>query len=259
MENRVIAVINQKGGVGKTTTALNLAHALSLAGKRVLAIDMDPQGHLTTSFGVPATGCGVDTVLLDNEKIETFWREVRPGLFLVPAGDRLGEMEFATSEGVESGMRLDQALAVVRARFDYVLIDCPPSAGMIGMNALLAAKELLIPVSSDFLAMQGLSRLVGVIQHIEEQLSMHWTKWLVVTRFQSRRRLAHDVRATLVAHFPEQVLRTPINEAVALAESPSYGKTIFDYKKLSGGAQDYLSLATDLVKKRTLKRVPAMA
>lgn len=254
----MIAVINQKGGVGKTTTALNVAHALALAGNKVLAIDMDPQGHLTTSFGAPSSVSGVDSVLLDHAGVETVWREVRPGLFLVPAGERLGEMEFAASDGIESGLRLEHALARVRDKFDYVLIDCPPSAGMIGMNALLAAKELLIPVSSDFLAMQGLSRLVGVIQHIEEQLQMRWNKWLVVTRFQSRRRLAHDVRATLVSHFPEQVLRTPINEAVALAESPSYGKTIFDYKKLSGGAQDYLSLATDLVKRRTLKRVPAM-
>ena len=249
---RIIATINQKGGVGKTTTTLNLAHALALSGYTVLAIDADPQGNLTTSFGMDNDkASGVDAILLDDAKIDDLMLNVRPGVNLLPAGRRLAEMEFESRGGADRGFRLSRAIGEMAGRPDYILIDCPPSTGLIGMNSLLAANELLIPVSSDFLSMQGLARLLGIVDYIEDELNRQTRKWLVITRYQDRRRLARDIRAKLAECFPGQLLRTPVRENVSLAESPGCGKTIFDYRSDSHGAEDYRSLAIDLVEERT--------
>jgi chromosome partitioning protein len=250
---RIISVINQKGGVGKTTTAMNIAHALSLTGKKVLIVDMDPQSHLTTSLGILERGqVGIDGVLRGDCALQDVMQEVRKKLFVIPAGEKLAEFEFISEPDSKRGFRLKEALENDSTRFDFVIIDCPPSAGLLGMNALLAAKELLIPVSSDFLSLQGLSRLMGIIKHIEGRLGLQLKKWLVVTRYQSRRRLAKDVVDKLLEHFPRQVLQTRVRESVSLAESPSFGQTIFDYRNSSSGASDYEALALDLAKRRTL-------
>lgn len=250
---RVISVINQKGGVGKTTTAMNVAHALSLAGKKVLLLDMDPQSHLTTSLGILEKGqVGMDGVLRGEYELSDVMNEVRKKLYIIPAGEKLGELEFVSSSNPQSGFMLKDSLSELKTKFDFVIVDCPPSAGLLGMNALLAAKELLIPVSSDYLSLQGLSRLMGIIKHIEGRLGLRLKKWLVVTRYQSRRRLAKDVVEKLLQHFPKQVLQTQVRESVSLAESPSFGQTIFDYKSASSGALDYEALAMDLSKRRTL-------
>ena len=252
MSVRIIAVINQKGGVGKTTTAFNLAHALARKQLKVTVLDADPQAHLTTSFGLLRHGqSGMDAVLLDDASINEVKVPINDYLAVVPAGERLGEMEFVSAGGAERGYRLRQALKTLRRTQDYVIIDCPPSSGLLGMNALLAAQELLIPVSSDFLSMQGLARLMGIIEHIEKALHRKTQKWLVVTRFQERRRLARQVRERLLEHFPGNVLKTPIRETVALAESPSFGESIFDYRAAGHGAEDYQALADDLVTGRT--------
>ncbi|MDH5259529.1 MAG: ParA family protein [Gammaproteobacteria bacterium] len=247
---RKIAVISQKGGVGKTTTSMNLAHALALSGKKVLLIDMDPQANLSTSLGIHGNEIkGIAAVLLGKEAIESHIIELKENLDLIPAGGKLGELEFLSDGGSTRGFLLEQAIKSLTRNYDFLLIDCPPSAGLLGMNAMLAVNELLIPVSSDYLSMQGLSRLLGIIQHIEEKLKRSSKKWIVITRFHRRRRLAKEVREKLLVYFPGRVLDTPIRESVALAESPSYGVSIFEYKKLSYGAQDYLSLAKDIVAK----------
>lgn len=249
----MIAVINQKGGVGKTTTSINVAHALSLAGNKVLLMDMDPQGHLSTSVGLRQNNMsGMDVVLRGESSIEEVKHEVRENLFLVPCGEKLGELEFVSDADPQRGYRLKMAIDTIEANYDFVIVDCPPSSGLLGMNTLLAAKELLIPVSSDFLALQGLARLMSIVNHIEGALNIETRKWLVVTRYQSRRKLAREVLGKLQQHFPGRILRTPIRENVALAESPGFGKTIFDYKKLSNGAKDYLGLAADLVNERVM-------
>jgi len=247
---RKIAVISQKGGVGKTTTSMNLAHALVLSGKKVLLIDMDPQANLSTSLGIHGNDVkGIAAVLLKNEVISDHIVSIKEQLDIVPAGGRLGELEFMLSGGTKRGFLLERATKEISQEYDFLLIDCPPSAGLLGMNAMLAVDELLIPVSSDYLSMQGLSRLLGIVQHIEDTLKRSTRKWIVVTRYYRRRRLAMEVREKLLKYFPGRVLSTPIRESVALAESPSYGMSIFDYKKSSYGAQDYLSLANDLVLK----------
>ncbi len=248
----MIAVMNQKGGVGKTTTALNLSHGLTISGKKVTILDMDPQGHLTASFGIDMREhAGLDSVLLDGESITNMKIEVRENLYLVPAGPRLGEVEYLKEGGPEHGMKLKQALKGKMRNQDFVIIDCPPSTAMLGMNALIAADEVLIPVSGDYLALHGVARLMTIFRQIEKTLRKTMKKWVVVTRFHSQRRLANEVRDKLKEYFPGQVLRTPIRENVSLAESPSFGQTIFEFKKNSNGADDYKSLTSDLLKGRT--------
>ena len=245
--------MNQKGGVGKTTTTLNLAHALSIAGKRVMAVDLDPQAHLTASFGVDAhTQAGIDEVMMSDAKLADIKIKVRDNISLVPAGPALAEFDQFKDGGSRRGWCLRDILTKVRNQ-DMILIDCPPSAGLLSMNALLAAKEMLIPVSGDYLALHGLSRLMGILKNIETRLQRTTKKWVVVTRFHERRRLARDVREKLLQYFPGQVLATPIRESVALAESPGFAQSIFEYKANSNGALDYSELADDLLAGRTYK------
>ena len=248
---RVIAVINQKGGVGKTTTTLNLAHALAMNGQRVLAVDLDPQGHLTASLGRESSGqTGADAVMLEQWPVARAMTRVREQLWLLPAGERLGEVDRLSEGGARRGRLLQQALAGVEQELDMVLLDCPPSAGLLNMNALMASGELMIPVSGDFLALHGLSKLMGLIVHVERTVRKPLRKWLVLTRYQARRRLSREVRDKLLAYFPGQVLATPVREAVALAESPSFGQTIFEYQRRGHGAEDYAALARDLLEER---------
>jgi chromosome partitioning protein len=245
---RMLAVINQKGGVGKTTTTLNLAHAIAQGGKRVLCVDLDPQAHLTAGFGMLEHGQkGIADLLLGEEEFAKVVAPARERLDLIAAGERLGELEHMSQGGAKRGWLLRDALSDSAQGYDYVLIDCPPSSGILGMNALLAAREVLIPVSGDFFALQGLSRLMGIFQHIEEVLKTRSEKWVVLTRYQERRRLARDVRDKILGYFPDRVYRTPIRESVALAESPGFGKTIFEYQGKSNGALDYMDLANDVI------------
>jgi chromosome partitioning protein len=244
---RIIAVMNQKGGVGKTTTTLNLSHALAMSGKRVTVIDMDPQAQLTMSFGVSQEGNpGIAGAMLSGTPITESIVHVKDGLDVIPAGLRLGEMETLTKGGGKRGWLLKEAINQ-NLKSDFVLLDCPPSAGMLGMNALFAADEILIPVSGDYLGLHGVSRLFAILKHIEKALNVNKRKWLLVTRFNERRKLAKDVLGKIEKYFPQQLLNTKIRETVALAESPSFGKSIFDYQKRSKGAEDYLALAFEFL------------
>jgi len=248
---RLIAVMNQKGGVGKTTSALNLAHALALAGRRVIALDLDPQGHLATGFGVHASEGGLDEVMLNGAPLSTALVEARPGVLLAPAGSQLAEFEFITDGGAERGWRLARALKEGVNGEDFVLIDAPPSAGLLSMNALMAAEEVLVPVASDVFSLHGVSRFMQILGHIDESLGRKTRVWIAMTRFNERRRLAQDVRTKLLEYFPDQVLVTRVRESVALAESPGTGRTIFEYQKNGNGAEDYRALAEDLLNGRT--------
>lgn len=250
---RMIAVMNQKGGVGKTTTTMNLAHALARSGQHVLAIDLDPQAHLTAGLGLARKSQpGIAELMLNKKSADEVVVLARENVDLLPAGDRLGELEHLTGGGAKRGWMLRDAITEYANEYDYVLIDCPPSSGILGMNALLAAKEVLIPVSGDFFALQGLARLMNILQHIESTLKINTEKWVVLTRFQERRRLAKDVRDKIMSYFPKRVYRTAIREAVALAESPGFGQTIFEYQASSNGAQDYKSLAKDVLKRTAM-------
>jgi chromosome partitioning protein len=248
---RVISVINQKGGVGKTTTVANLSHALALANKKVLILDLDPQAHLTACFGFnPYEESGMDEVLLDGDELSDYFENVRTNLTLVPAGPRLAQVEHHASSK-KMGELLKKEIAKLEG-WDFVIVDAPPSSGLLVIMAMYAAEEVLIPVTGDYLGMQGLSHLMGTLHNFEKRLNHSVREWIVMTRFHLNRKLAKEVQIKLVEHFPDSVLKTPIREIVALASCPSYGQTIFEFDKRSKGAADYEELAQDLLNERTL-------
>ncbi len=247
---KLIAVMNQKGGVGKTTTSLNVGHALSLMGHKVTLLDLDPQAHLTASFGLDGRQySGVDELIIGEVLLPDVRLKMRENLYLVPAGKRLGELETMSEGGAARGGLLRDALKNSFSDDEIVLIDCPPSAGLLGMNVLFAAKSLLIPVSSDYLGLHALGRFMNILQHIEETLKNKFHRWVLVTRFHSRRCLAKEVREKLYTYFPGHVLNTEVRETVSLAESPGFGQTIFEYKNKSHGAEDYYAVANELYQK----------
>ena len=250
---RTIAVINQKGGVGKTTTTTNLAHALALQGNKVVAIDLDPQGHLGASFGIqdPDTP-GIDEVLMNDASVKDCLIEVREGLQLIQAGPRLGAMEQRVNGNATNGNLLKNALKHKFNKKDFILIDCPPSSGLLVVNALYCANEVLVPVVGDFLSLEGLSHLMGTFRNFEKKLGHEIEEHIVLTRYHKQRRLPEEIMRRLKHYFPKKILKTRIREAAALAECPGVGKTIFEYKKNSNGAQDYLALADDLLMGRVI-------
>ena len=243
--------MNQKGGVGKTTTTINLGHALALAGKKVTLLDMDPQAQIATGYGLGAELPGLDEVLLDDIHLDELTISVKDNITVVPAGKRLADFEHKAG-GSERAYALQKAIAASRlSEQDFVLIDCPPSSGLLGMNAMFAATEVLIPISGDYLSLHGLSRMMQILKRAESFTGQTIKLWLVSTRMQLRRRLTQEVRNKILKYFPGRVLNTVIRENVSLAESPSFGQTIFDYKTKSAGAEDYSALAQDLIKGRT--------
>lgn len=249
---RLFAVINQKGGVGKTTTVANLAFALAERGKQVTVIDLDPQGSLSASLGVDTRNVsGIDDVLMNEAKISDVVQMARENLYIVPAGKRLAQIEQHSEGSSAQAKRLKAAVQELDDQ-DFVFIDCPPASGFLVISALFAVEEILIPVASEYLSLHGLSHLMGTLAMFEKSLGKTFKQWVVITRYHQRRKLAQDVFNTLVEHFPKQVLATPIRETSALAESPSFGKTVFEYRGGSNGAEDYFSLCTDLLKGRTL-------
>jgi len=240
--------MNQKGGVGKTTTAINLAHALSLAGKRVTLLDMDPMGQISTGYGLENTQHGLDKVLLEDMSIDDVKISIKENLVLVTAGQHLADYEHITTGGSSRGHKLRLAIESSTLKdHDFVLIDSPSSTGLLAINAMFAASELLIPVSADYPSLQGLSRIVLLLKRVEP-LSGHAIKlWVACTRMQIRRRLSQEIKNKICRYFPGRVFNTVIRENHTLVESSGFGKTIFDYKQDSAGAEDYSSLAQDLL------------
>ena len=249
---RTIAVINQKGGVGKTTTAVNLGHALSMQGKRVMLVDLDPQGHLAACLGLfRAPNEGADAVLLEGQTLADKAVSTRELLTLVPAGERLGEVE-QLGGGAERGQLLLNALRDNPPDVDYLLFDCPPSAGLLVINAVVAADDALIPVAGDYLSLTGLARLMNTIKKIETLRATPLRKWIFLSRFVARRRLSQEVFDKVLEHFPKQLLRTSIREAAVLAECAGQGRSIFEYRPKSKSAEEFRTLADDLLQAKVM-------
>jgi len=245
---RRIAVVNQKGGVGKTTTTAHLAHALALSGKKVLMVDMDPQSHLASLFGHYDMHRGLDAVLMHGEPLDEHIHEVRPDLYLLPAGKQLASVEHEASSQKRGGM-LRQWLEK-RDDWDVVLMDSPPSSGLLVIMAMYAADEIVIPVTADFMGMEGLSHLMATLKNFETSLKHTPKRWLALTRFHPRRTIAKEARHKLIQYFPNQLLHTPVREFAVLSACAGFGKSVFEYQPRSKAADDYRDLANDLMQGR---------
>ena|SRR6478735_1139776 len=247
----VIACANQKGGVGKTTTVVNLASYLARSGCRILIVDLDPQGNATSGVGLG--GREVDRsiypVLLGSGNLQDLIVEAAiEGLSIIPSSRDLAgaEVELVPLAGRER--RLSKALAPVRDQFDYVLMDCPPSLGLLTVNALTAADSVLIPLQSEYYALEGLGQLLATIDLVRAHLNPDLAiKGVVLTMFDARTTLAADVSAEVRRHLGDQVFQTQIPRSVRLAEAPSYGRPISEYSPASRGAQAYAALAAELL------------
>ncbi len=252
-EKRVLAVVNQKGGVGKTTTAINLATALAAVQKRVLVIDFDPQGNASTGLGInrhsrPVTS--YDVLLTDRPLAEATVPTLVPGLFVVPASVDLSgaEVELVALERRE--YRLREALARASLDYDYVLIDCPPSLGLLTLNALVAADAVLVPLQCEFYALEGLSHLVRTIERVKRHLNPGLEiQGVVLTMFDKRNNLSDLVAADVRGHFGTKVYDTVIPRNVRVSEAPSHGKPVLLYDLRCPGAQAYVHLAGEVLRR----------
>jgi chromosome partitioning protein len=248
---RIIALVNQKGGVGKSTTAVNLGAALAVEGRSVLVVDCDPQGNTTTGFGIEKHALQRDIydVLMQEASIDDVARPTElESLTLVPATINLAGSEIELVSALSRETRLRQALSVVAQRYDFVLIDCPPSLGLLTINALTAAEEIIIPVQAEYYALEGLSQLTAVVRRVREALnpSLH-VSGVLVTMFDGRTRLALEVLDELEKFFPQQMFKTQIPRNIRLSEAPSFGKPVILFDVKSRGAQAYLALGKELL------------
>jgi len=259
---RILAVTNQKGGVGKTTTSINVAAGLAQAGQRVLLVDLDPQGNATMGSGVDKRGAlrTVYHLLLGLSQLaDVRVRSERGGYDLLPANRELAGAEVELVELEHREARLKNALAGVAAEYDYILIDCPPSLSLLTINGLVAAQAVVIPMQCEYYALEGLSDLVGTIKrvraHMNPQLEI---AGLVRTMYDPRNTLAQQVSQQLESHFGDKVYQTLVPRNVRLAEAPSYGTPAVVWDRTSKGAQAYLALAEEILS-RNKGALPAAA
>lgn len=244
---KTIAVSNHKGGVGKTTTTINLGAGLSRSGKRVLLIDLDPQANLTQSLRINAERnvYGAIRGLYPLTPVE-----VTPKLFAVPSTLDLSgaEIEIAGEIGRERILR--KLIEPLRGSFDYILIDSPPSLGLLTINALTAAEEVYIPLQAQYLSLQGLSKLREIIDRIAEDINPGLRiGGIIVTQYDSRKVLNRDVAQTIREHYPEQTFKAEVRDNIALAEAPTQGADIFTYSPTSKGAEDYAAICKEILKR----------
>ena len=254
---RIFTVANQKGGVGKTTTTVNVAAALSMGGLRVLVIDLDPQGNASTALGVEhKVNDGIYEVLMGTANIASVVQKVAgfPSLDCISSNTALAQAEINLVSMVARELRLKEAIdELVNLKikegkaYDYIFIDCPPSLGLLTVNAFAAAKELLIPIQCEYYALEGLTQLLETYQVVKKRLnSTLELSTILLTMFDGRTRLANDVAASVRSHFPNELIDIPIPRAVRVSEAPSYGQTVMTYDPTSPGALAYMQVAREI-------------
>lgn len=248
---RILAITNQKGGVGKTTTCVNLAASLAVAGRRVLLIDLDPQGNATTGSGIEKSRLKdtIYQVLIGDKSLEDVIQRSEKGQFdIVPANRDLAGAEVELVNEIGRETRLKSALESAKEHYDYVLLDCPPALNLVTVNALTAANAVMIPMQCEYYALEGLSDLVNTIRKVRTHLNASLEiEGLLRTMFDNRNTLAQQVSAQLVSHFGDKVYSTVIPRNIRLAEAPSYGMPALIYDGSSKGAQAYVELANEII------------
>lgn len=254
---KIIAVTNQKGGVGKTTTCVNLAASLSAMKRRVLLIDLDPQGNATTGSGLVKDDLetSVYDVLVGTHGVKDVMKMTDPGgFYMLPANGDLTGAEIALLDLPSKETRLRSALYEIDNEFDYIILDCPPSLNMLTVNALAAANGVLIPVQCEYYALEGLTALLQTIDRITHALNPSLIiEGILRTMYDPRPSLTHDVSQQLVKHFGDKVYDTVIPRNIRLAEAPSYGLPVLHYEKQSRGAMAYLALSSEFIRKNKSK------
>jgi chromosome partitioning protein len=253
---RIVAVVNQKGGVGKSTTAVNLGACLALLGKRILLVDTDPQGNATTGLGIDKRAVENDTYALllgDVPATEAIVPTEVENLWLIPATPNLAGAEVELVGVLARETRLRHALATIADQYDYIFIDCPPSLGLLTINALVASDQMIIPIQAEFYALEGLSQLTSIVSRVREALNPRLEiLGVLVTMFDGRTKLAIEVVDEVARFFPQQVFKTAIPRNIRLSEAPSFGKPVVLFDVKSRGAQAYLDLAKEVAALETV-------
>ncbi|MDC0947744.1 ParA family protein [Gammaproteobacteria bacterium] len=248
--SKVVAVVNQKGGVAKTTSSINLAAAFARLGKRVLLIDIDPQGNATSGSGVDAVATSIYPLLLGEAEASEVIVKTNHGYDMMPAANDLSGAQVELVAEIDRDYRLKSALETISDNYDFIFIDCPPSLNLLTVNALVAANSVLIPLQCEFFALEGMSQLVKTIDKVQQHLNPRLSiEGLLRTMYDGRTSLTREVNDQLVEFFGDQLYRTVIPRNVRLAEAPGHGLPAIQYDPASSGAQAYLALANEMLKR----------
>lgn len=247
---KIIAIANQKGGVGKTTTSVNLSACLAALKKRVLLIDSDPQGNATSGYGINKSDLSMSIyqVIIDGKDIQEAIQTTDYGIDLLPANIELAGAEVELVAAISRETRLKRAIDKIKDQYDYILIDCPPSLGLLTLNSLAAADTLLMPIQCEFYALEGVSQLMNTMELVQNNLNPRLDiEGVLLTMYDSRTRLSEQVADEVRSHFGDAVYKTMIPRTVRLSEAPSYGQPILAYDGKSKGAEVYMKLAKEVI------------